>query len=127
MKLNKMAAVLAWIIGGMAIFAGGQVVVLHHTVDYYVIPWLPVYNFVLGLVTFFFIALGIWKDKPYAPKLALAVLLSHGTVLALLLTVYQAVVASESLRAMTVRVVTWVLIVALLGLDRHLLSRPVEG
>ncbi len=127
MKLNRIAAILAWIIGGMAIFAGSQVVILHHPVDYYVIPWLPVYNLILGLVTFFFVALWLWKGKPYALKMALAVLVSHSMVLLLLLTAYRAVVASESLRAMTVRVVAWVLIVGFLAADRYLLSRPSKG
>ncbi len=125
MKLNKVAAVLAWIIGGMAIFAGSKVVIFHQPVDYYVIAWLPVYNLTLGLITFFLVAPWLWKDKAVAPKFALATLISHGTVLLLLQTAYREVVASESLRAMTIRVVTWVIIVAILIVDQHVLGKEV--
>ena len=48
--LNKIAAVLAFIIGAMAAFAGGQVL-LGKVPDYYVINWLPVYNYTVGILT----------------------------------------------------------------------------
>ena len=47
---NKIAAVLAFLIGVMAVFAGGQVF-LGIIPDYYIIDWLPGYNFVLGLLS----------------------------------------------------------------------------
>ncbi|MDZ7843225.1 MAG: hypothetical protein U5K99_00245 [Anaerolineales bacterium] len=40
---NRTAAALAFIIGAMAIFAGGQVL-LGNMPDYYVLDWLPVFN-----------------------------------------------------------------------------------
>ena len=49
-KLLKAAAIIAWIIGGMAVFAGGRVL-LGTLPDYYVIDWLPIYNFIVGLIT----------------------------------------------------------------------------
>ena len=58
--LNKIAALLAFIIGGMAIFAGGQVL-LGKDPGYYVINWLPIYNFMLGVVSFFVTSLLIWR------------------------------------------------------------------
>lgn len=50
---NRIAALLALVIGLMAIFAGGRVL-LGILPDYYVIDWLPVYNFIMGAVSAFF-------------------------------------------------------------------------
>lgn len=111
MKLNKIAAILAFIIGGMAVFAGGRVLLLNQPVDYYVIAWLPVYNFIMGLFTVFVTAVLLWKDAALAPKLALATLVSHSAVMLILKTAYREVVAPDSIRAMTVRIVVWVIIV----------------
>ena len=49
---NKIASVLAFIIGGMAIFAGGKVL-LGNDPGYYVINWLPLYNYTIGILTNF--------------------------------------------------------------------------
>lgn len=50
-NLHKAAAILALIIGGMAIFAGGKVL-LGNDPGYSVIDWLPIYNFGIGLSRF---------------------------------------------------------------------------
>jgi len=50
-SLNKIAAGLSFIIGAMAVVAGGQVILLGEQMDYYVIGWLPNYNFVVGLIS----------------------------------------------------------------------------
>jgi len=63
--LFRIAAILALIIGAMAIFAGGQVL-LGKDPGYYVIDWLPVYNFILGVLSASVVALLIWKRSPYA-------------------------------------------------------------
>ncbi|HFC08575.1 MAG TPA: hypothetical protein ENJ54_01785 [Chloroflexi bacterium] len=123
MKLNKIAAVLAFIIGGMAVFAGTKVVILHEPVDYYVISWLPVYNLTMGILTVVVTSVLLWQDRPIAPKLALATLAAHSTVYIILQTAYHQVVAGESLRAMTVRTVTWVVIVGILIVDQHFLRK----
>ena len=51
--LHRLAAGLAFVIGAMAVFAGGQVL-LGQLPDYYVIDWLPSYNLTLGLVSALF-------------------------------------------------------------------------
>ena len=116
--INKIAAVLAWIIGAMAIFAGGQVL-LGKVPDYYVIGWLPVYNFVIGVFTFFFTAVMIWRNSHWARSLAIATLGAHAIVMLVLLTAYKDVVAPDSLMAMTVRNSVWVIILALLLVQRR--------
>ena len=45
--INRIAAVLAWIIGAMGVFAGGQAL-MGRLPGWNVISWLPVYNFVIG-------------------------------------------------------------------------------
>lgn len=111
--LSKAAALLALVIGAMAVFAGGKVL-LGQLPDYYVISWLPVYNFTLGLISALVTALLIWRSHRYALPAALATLTSHSAVMALLLTAYRDVVAPDSLVAMTLRISVWVVISVLL-------------
>ena len=111
---RKIAAVLAFIIGAMAIFAGSQVVIFGKVMDYYVIDWLPIYNLVLGLISAFFTAIVIWKGSKLAMPAVIATLASHSVVIAILLTVYQGVVAADSIKAMIVRIVVWVIILVLM-------------
>ncbi len=112
-KLSKAGAIIAWIIGGMAVFAGGRVL-LGTLPDYYVIDWLPIYNFILGLVTILLTAVLIWQRSRYALPAAVATLTAHVLVLLMLLTAFRDVVARDSLVAMTVRILTWAIILALM-------------
>jgi hypothetical protein len=117
LNLNKIASVLAFIIGAMAIFAGGQVVLLGKEMNYHVINWLPYYNFTVGLITFLVTALLIWKNNRYAMPAAIATFAAHALVMATLLIGYQGVVAPESIKAMTVRLVVWAVILILMYLQ----------
>ena len=117
MKLNKIASVLAFIIGAMAIFAGGQVIFLGKEMSYHVINWLPYYNFTMGVITFLVTALLIWKNHRYAMPAAIATFAVHALVMATLLIGYKGVVAPESIKAMTVRLVVWAIILVLMYLD----------
>ncbi len=119
MKLTKTAAILAFIIGAMAIFAGGQVLLLGKAMDYYVIDWLPIYNFTIGLLTVFVTAVLIWKNSRYALPAAIATLVVNITVMVILLTAYRDVVAPDSIMAMTVRIVVWVIILALIFIQKE--------
>lgn len=110
---SKIAAVLAFVIGAMAIFAGGQVL-LGKIPDYYVIDWLPIYNFTIGMLTFFLTAIVIWKTNQYAIPAAVATLSVHTLVMLILQTIYRDVVAPDSIRAMTLRISVWIIILALL-------------
>jgi hypothetical protein len=111
-KLRKTAAVLSFIIGAMAIFAGGQVI-LGKIMDYYVIDWLPIYNFLVGIISVF-AAIIIWKGSKIAMPVAIAILASNVTVMLVLLTAYRDVVAPDSIKAMTVRIVAWIIILVLI-------------
>ena len=61
-KIAKAASLLAFTIGSMAIFAGGKVL-LGQDPGYYVIDWVPVYNFAAGIVSVFISAVLIWKNS----------------------------------------------------------------
>jgi len=110
--LNKIAAVLSFIIGVMAVVAGGQVL-LGILPDYYVIDWLPIYNFVIGLASIA-TAFIIWKNHRLALPVAITTFSLHSIVMIVLQTAYRQVVAPDSIRAMTVRMVVWVFILVLL-------------
>jgi len=116
-KLRKTAAVLSFIIGAMAIFAGGQVM-LGKIMDYYVIDWLPIYNFIVGIISVF-AAIIIWKGSKIAMPVAIAILASNVTVMLVLLTAYRDVVAPDSIKAMTVRIVAWIIIFVLIIMQAH--------
>ena len=120
MKMNyrKIAAAIAFIIGAMAIFAGGQVI-LGKVMDYYVIDWLPTYNIIAGIISSLLIAFLIWKDSKYAMPLAIGALVSHGAVMLILQVAYSDVVASDSIKAMTVRIVVWVIVLSLMLVQKR--------
>ena len=111
--LNKIASVFAFVIGSMAVFAGGQVL-LGKIPDYYVIDWLPVYNYTVGILTVFVTSVLIWKGNRLAMSAALTTFGLHAAVMLVLQTTYHNIVAVDSLVAMTIRLVGWILILALM-------------
>ena len=115
--LNKIASVLAFVIGVMAMYAGGQVLV-GILPDYYMIDWLPVYNFVMGIASAFFTAIVIWKNSRLALPAAIGTFGLHAVVLVILQTTYREVVAPDSVRAMIVRLVVWAIILTLLFIQQ---------
>ncbi len=117
---RKIAAVIAFIIGATAIFAGGQVVLLGKIMDYYVIDWLPVYNLIVGIISAVFTAIVIWKGSVIAMPAAIATLISHSTVMVILQTAFRDVVAPDSIKATTVRIILWLIILTLMVIQaRH--------
>ena len=111
--LNKIASVLAFIIGGMAIFAGGKVL-LGNDPGYYVINWLPLYNYTIGILTVFLTAILIWRNSGIAMPAAVSTFSVHALVMLILLTAYRGIVSAHSLEDMTVRIVAWLIILTLM-------------
>lgn len=111
--LNKIASFLAFTIGAMAVFAGGQVL-LGKIPDYYVIDWLPVYNYTVGIITVFATTALIWTNNRLALPAALATFFFHAVVMLVLQLAYNNVVAVDSLVAMTIRLITWIVILVLM-------------
>ncbi|MBN1449568.1 MAG: hypothetical protein JW963_01010 [Anaerolineales bacterium] len=116
--LNKIASILAFVIGAMAVVAGGRVL-LGILPDYYVINWLPVYNFVMGVVSIFFSSIIIWKNNKFAIPAAIGTFGLHTAVMLILQAAYRGVVAPDSIMAMTVRLVVWAIIIGLLIVQRQ--------
>ena len=111
--LNKIASVLAFIIGAMAVFAGGQVL-LGKLPDYYVINWLPVYNYTVGILTMFITAILLWTNHRFALPVAVATFGIHTLVMLILQTAYREMVAIDSIVAMIIRLTAWLIILALM-------------
>ncbi len=110
---RKIAAAIAFAIGAMSIFAGGQVA-LGKVMDYYVIDWLPIYNLIVGLISVFVTSILIWKGSKFAMPFAIATFVSHSAVMVVLQIAYRDVVAPDSIKATTVRIVLWAIILTLM-------------
>jgi hypothetical protein len=116
--LNRIAAILAWIIGAMGVVAGGQVL-MGRLPGWNVISWLPVYNFVIGGLTVLVVGPLIWRNHRYALPSASAVLGANLVVILSLQLAFQQVVAQESIMAMLLRLTVWVVICGLLYWQRR--------
>jgi hypothetical protein len=113
-RISIVAALLAFIIGLMAIIADGRVLLLSQDPGYYVIDWLVKYNFIAGMVSALITAPFLRLNHRFARLMALATLISHAVVMLLLLLTYREVVAPDSLAAMTIRIMVWIIIALLL-------------
>jgi len=111
--LNKIASILAFLIGGMAIFAGGKVL-LGIDPGYYVIHWVPVYNYTIGILTVFITTILIWVNSRFARPAAVGTISLHALVMLVLQTLYRDTVAPESIQAMTLRLIVWAVILGLI-------------
>ncbi|PKN84651.1 MAG: hypothetical protein CVU46_13510 [Chloroflexi bacterium HGW-Chloroflexi-8] len=110
---TKIASLLAFIIGGMAVFAGAQVL-LGNDPGYYVINWLPIYNYTLGILTVFITAIFIFINNRFALHAAIGTFSLHALVMLILLIAYRGTVAQDSIRAMTIRLIVWAIILGLM-------------
>ena len=110
---TKIASILAFIIGGIAVVAGGLVLMGQET-DYLVINWLLLYNYTVGVLTVFITAIFIWNNSKLAIPAAIATFSAHTTVMLILLTAYRGIVSAHSLEDMTVRIVAWLIILSLI-------------
>ena len=115
---NKIASSLAFIIGALAIFAGGQAL-LGKDPGYYVINWLLLYNYTIGIMTVIITATLSWKSSKFAMPAASGTFSLHALVMILLQTAFRDVVAADSIRAMIVRLVVWGIILSLMFLQRR--------
>jgi hypothetical protein len=114
--LDKIAALLALVIGAMAVLAGGQVL-LGRLPGWNVLSWLPIYNFVVGVLTILIVAPLIWRGSCYALAAAFMTFGANAVVLLALLAAFRSTVATESLVAMLIRLAAWILILGLIFLQ----------
>jgi hypothetical protein len=124
LKLNKIAAILAFIIGGMAIFAGGKVL-LGSDPGYHVINWLALYNYTIGILTVFITAILIWTNNRLAMPAAIATFSLHTLIMLTLQIAFRNTVAAESIEAMSLRLIVWAVILGLMFVGSR--RRAVPG
>ena len=110
--MTKTASILAFTIGVMSILGGG-LALRGWDPGYSVLPWLPAYNLIMGVLTLI-PAVMIWIDHRHAMAAAITMTSIHTTVLLLLMTIFRDLVATESIRAMLFRLVIWMVILGLL-------------
>lgn len=113
---SKLPSLLAFLVGGMSILAGGMVL-RGWQPGWNVIAWLPVYNFAVGLLTLIPAYL-LWINHRCALTASIAVFSLHTFVLILLFTVFRHTAAFQSVGAMTFRIVAWIVIFVLLRFRR---------
>lgn len=110
--LTKLPSTLAFLVGAMSIVAGGMVM-RGWRPGYSILSWLPVYNFVLGLLTLVPAYL-LWVNNRHALAASIVTFALHAVVLLLLLTAFRGQVATQSIGAMSFRLIVWIVILALL-------------
>jgi hypothetical protein len=111
--LNKIAALLAFGIGAMAIYASVKPL-LGNNPNYNVVGWLPLYNYTMGILAIFVAAILIWVNSKLALPVAIATFSIHAVVMLVLQTAYRGFVAPDSIEAMTIRLAAWLVILALM-------------
>ena len=114
--LSKLPSLLAFLVGGMSILAGGMVL-RGWRPGWNVIAWLPVYNFAVGLLTLIPAYL-LWINHRYALTASIVIFSLHALVLVLLFTAFRNTAAFQSVGAMTFRLATWIVIFILLWFRR---------
>lgn len=115
MKITQIiAVVLAGFIGIMSIISGSSVLLGFREVGYTVLKGLVIYNVAVGVLSVI-TAFLIWKHFVLSKKMIFLILFIHGSVLAYLYF-FSETVANESIKAMTFRVVVWLLIFILVRL-----------
>lgn len=110
---TKIASILSFVIGALAVFAGARVL-LGNDPGYYVINWLPLYNYTLGILTIFITTIVIFTNNRFALPAAIGTFGLHVLVMLILQIFYRGVVAPDSIQAMTIRLIAWAIILGLL-------------
>lgn len=110
--LSRLPSILAFLVGGMSILAGGMVL-RGWRPGYSVLSWLPIYNFIVGFLTLIPAYL-LWINHRYAFTTSIIIFILHTIVLLFLLTAFRGQVATQSIGAMSFRWAIWVVILSLL-------------
>jgi hypothetical protein len=119
-KRDRVAAILAIMIGLLSVVEGGRVLSGLLVPDYPVLPWLVWYNVVVGVVSAA-AGTGLWRGRDWSQSLGVNILAFHAIVLVGLFALKQAGqnVAEQSLFAMTFRTFTWIVIYLLVRWRRE--------
>jgi hypothetical protein len=120
LKRDRVAAVLAVVLGLLSVKEGGSVLLGLTKPAYHVIPWLVWYNVAMGVVSVVAGA-GMWMRSTWSIDLSMNILALHGVVFFGLLGMrqYGQDVAAHSVFAMMFRTFTWIVIYLLLKWNRQ--------
>jgi hypothetical protein len=119
-KRDRIASILAIMIGLLSIREGGSVLLGLMVPDYPVLTWLVWYNVTLGFVSVA-AGVGMWTRRHWSHTLALNILALHAVVFIGLIALYKLgqTVAMRSIFAMMFRTFTWIVIYSLLKWKRQ--------
>lgn len=106
---NKIASVIAVIIGILPVITGTKVLIGAYVPDYTVLIWLVIYNVSIGALSVI-TGILIWINNKLSKPLTVLITVAHISILTLLLTVFSDIVSTSSIKAMLVRSVTWVIL-----------------
>jgi hypothetical protein len=112
MSYHQIASLLAFLVSIMSIVAGGKAMQGWNP-GYNVLSWLPVYNFVMGILALIPAVL-LWINHRFGLTASIATFGVHTLVLLLLIIAFRDHVAVQSIAAMIFRVAVWIVILALL-------------
>lgn len=120
-KKDRVAAILAIMLGLLTIREGGSVLLGLTVPNYPVLPWLVWYNVAVAVLSVA-AGVGMWKKLEWSITLSTNILALHATVFASLvgLSYFGQTVARISIFAMMFRTFTWIVIVSLLKWKREI-------
>ena len=110
----KILASIASLIGLMSVVTGIRVLTNTFDPGYITFPALITYNVIMGLISIMAGYL-IWKNNKGAIRLSVYILIGHISVLLSLLTVFNDIVAEQSIKVMLFRSVIWVVIIMIVS------------
>lgn len=110
---NKVAAFLTFMIGAMSVVSGWRAMQGWNP-GYFVLGWLPFYNFVMGILTIIILAVLIWRESRFALPAAISVFGVHAAVFLTLITTFSNTVAKESVSATLFRLGIWLVILGVM-------------
>lgn len=120
MKRDRVASILAAVLGLLSIREGGSVLLGLTVPSYDIIHWLVWYNVAMGAVSVV-AGIGMWMRRAWSISLSVNILLFHGIVFSGLIGMKQfgQTVAIHSIFAMMFRTFTWIVIYSLLNWNRQ--------
>lgn len=121
----RIVAVLAALVGIMAVVAGSRVLLGLLVPDYQYFTSLIVYNVFMGIVSVI-AGVIIWKRNNNSLLCASIISSFHIIVLLLLLTVFNDVISGHSINAMTFRSVAWVIFSIIIWKGNPILKSSIK-
>jgi hypothetical protein len=123
----RIAAAIGALFSGVSVWAGTRVLTGLDVPGYVVLPWLVLYNVVAGLFGVA-VGLGLWLIRRWAIAAAARLAVAHLSVLLALIALRASggVVANDSLGAMSLRAIVWVVIALVARRAAPLLIRYAE-